>query len=62
MGAVEAITAILVASPVELLALLNATGTIHLALQPVESTIVPTQGVALNDVMQHLVPGETLDE
>jgi len=58
----EVVTATLVASPVELLALLNAEGIIHLVLEPVESIIVPTEGVTLDAVMQHLVPGETLDE
>lgn len=62
LDAAETVTSTLVASPVELLALLNAEGIIHLALQPAESTLVPTEGVTLDDVMQHLAPAETLDE
>ena len=54
LGAAEPVTPTLLASPVELLALLNAKGTIHLALQPVEREIVPTDGIAWNDLIRDL--------
>lgn len=54
LGADEPMTPTLLASPVELLALLNAKGTIHLALQPVERAIIPTNGVAWNDLLRDL--------
>lgn len=55
LGTSEPVTPTLLASPVELLALLNAKGTIHLVLQPVEREIVPTDGVAWNDLLRDLV-------
>jgi Flp pilus assembly protein CpaB len=55
LGATEPVTPTLLASPVELLALLNAKGTIHLVLQPVERAIIPTEGIAWNDLLRDLV-------
>lgn len=58
-GGTQPVTPTLSASPVELLALLNAKGTLHLALQPVEREIVPTDGVAWNDLVRDLaIPAE----
>lgn len=55
LGATEPVTPTLLASPVELLALLNAKGAIHLALQPVEREIVQTGGIAWDDLVRDLV-------
>jgi len=56
LGASRPVTTTLTASPVELLALLDAKGKIHLALEPVEREIVPTDGVSLNGLLPALVP------
>ena len=55
LGTTEPVTPTLLASPVELLALLNAKGTLHLALQPVKRAIIPTNGIAWNDLLRDLV-------
>jgi len=52
-------TAVLM-SPVEILALLNAQGSIHLALEPVEPRLVDTAGVSLDQLYRHMAAGEVL--
>ena len=52
-------TAVLM-SPVEILALLNAQGSIHLALEPVEPRLVDTAGVSLDQLYQYMAAGEVL--
>jgi len=53
----EPVTPTVVAvSPVELLALLNSRGEIHLALEPVEREVVETPGLALRDLVLWLTP------
>ena len=47
-------------SPVEILALLNAQGSIHLALEPVEPRLVDTAGVSLDQLYQYMAAGEVL--
>ncbi len=58
LGTSQPVTATLTASPVELLALLDAKGKIHLALEPVERELVPTGGVSLNGLLPALVPAK----